>query len=192
MRDITRLLLDWTDGDEDSFRRLLPLIYDELRRIAASEMRRERRDHTLQPTAVVHEAFMRLAELRSIAWRDRAHFFGSAARVMRRLLVDHARKQSALKRGGGSTLQLDDALPLSDEQAREITALDDALCDLERLDPRQGRVVELRYFGGFSVPETAEALSVSTATVKRDWAVARAWLQGYMETAGAGLDPERP
>jgi RNA polymerase sigma factor (TIGR02999 family) len=184
-------LLDWSDGDEDSFRRLLPLIYDELRRIAASEMRRERRDHTLQPTAVVHEAFMRLAELRSIAWRDRVHFFGSAARVMRRVLVDHARKYSALKRGGGRTLQLDDTLPLSDEQAREITALDDALCDLERLDPRQGRVVELRYFGGFSVPETAEALRVSTATVKRDWAVARAWLQAYMETAGAALDPER-
>lgn len=178
--EITQFLLDWNSGDRQSLERVLPLVYDELRRVAAAQMRRERADHTLQPTALVHEAFMRLSGLRDIEWRDRAHFFGSAARVMRRILVDHARKHRAAKRGGGRKHQLDDALPLTDDQARELSDLDNALQDLEQLDPRQSLVVELRYFGGLSVPETAEALSISPATVKREWAVARAWLQDYV------------
>ena len=186
-KEITQLLQAWSAGDVESLERVLPLVYDELRRLAAAKMGRERRDHTLQPTALVHEAFLRLAELHRIRWRSRAHFFGAAAQIMRRVLVDHARRHRAAKRGAGEELQLGEGLVLSDEQAHEIAVLDDALHDLDRLDPRQGRVVELRYFGGFSVPETAEALGISAATVKRDWAVARAWLQGYMETsAGPG------
>lgn len=186
--DITQLLLEWNDGDEESLDQLLPLVYDELRRLAAGEMVRERRDHTLQPTALVHEAFMRLAALRRVRWENRAHFFGAAARIMRRILVDHARKHRAAKRGSGHKQPLDDALVLTDEQAKEIGALDDALRDLERLDERQARVVEVRYFGGFNLSETAEALGVSTATVKRDWAVARAWLHAYMRGADGLLD----
>jgi RNA polymerase sigma factor (TIGR02999 family) len=178
--EITQFLLDWNSGDGESLDRVLPLVYDELRRVAAAEMRRERADHTLQPTALVHEAFLRLSGLRDIEWRDRTHFFGSAARVMRRILVDHARKHRAAKRGGGNKHQLDDALPLTDDQARELSDLDNALQDLEQLDPRQSLVVELRYFGGLSVPETAEALRISPATVKREWAVARAWLHDYV------------
>ncbi len=178
--DITRLLAQWSDGDAESLDRVLVLVYSELQRMAAAAMRGERRDHTLEPTALVHEAFMRLAKLREIRWDDRAHFFGTAARVMRRILVDHARRHRAAKRGSGAKEQLDDALMLTNDQAGEIERLDDALKDLERLDPRQSRVVELRYFGGFSVSETAEALDVSPITVKRDWAVARAWLQDYM------------
>jgi RNA polymerase sigma factor (TIGR02999 family) len=189
--DITELLLEWSQGEEESLDRLLPLVYDELRRLAAVQMVRERRDHTLQPTALVHEAFMRLAELRSMRWENRAHFFGAAARIMRRILVDHARKHRAVKRGSGHKQQLDDALVLTDEQAKEIGTLDDALQDLERLDERQARVVEVRYFGGFNLSETAEALGVSTATVKRDWAVARAWLQAYMQEAD-GLPDSGP
>lgn len=190
-KDITQLLHAWSDGEPESLERVLPLVYDELRRLAAAKMGRERRDHTLQPTALVHEAFLRLSDLHRIQWRDRAHFFGAAVQIMRRVLVDHARKHRAAKRGGGEELQLGETLVLSDQQADEITALDSALHDLERLDPRQSRVVELRYFGGFSVPETAEALSISAATVKRDWAVARAWLQGYMETSGGSATTER-
>lgn len=182
--EITRLLLDWGSGDAKSLECLLPLVYEELRRLAAAQMRRERDDHTLQPTALVHEAFLRLSGLREIQWRDRAQFFGSAARIMRRILVDHARKHRAAKRGGGHKHQLDDGLPLTDDQARELSDLDDALHDLEQLDPRQSLVVELRYFGGLSVPETAEALSISPSTVKREWAVARAWLQDYVHSGG--------
>lgn len=183
-KDITQFLHAWSAGDRESLESVLPLVYDELRRLAAAKMGGERRDHTLQPTALVHEAFLRLTELHGIRWRNRSHFFGSAAQVMRRVLVDHARKYRAGKRGAGQRRQLDDTLMLSDRQAHEIVVLDEALRDLERLDARQSRVVELRYFGGFSVPETAEALDVSAATVKRDWAVARAWLRGYMETSG--------
>ena len=189
-KKITQLLHAWSAGDQESLESVLPLVYDELHQLAAAKMRGERRDHTLQPTALVHEAFLRLAELHRIRWRDRSHFFGSAAHVMRRVLVDHARKHRAVKRGAGEDLQLGEGIVLSDDQAHEITVLDDALNDLERLDSRQSRVVELRYFGGFSVPETAEALSISPATVKRDWAVARAWLQGYMETSGGSVKAE--
>ena len=189
-KDITQLLHAWSAGDLESLDRVLPLVYDELRRLAAAKMWRERGDHTLQPTALVHEAFLRLAELHRIRWRDRGHFFGAAAQIMRRVLVDHARRHRAAKRGAGKELQLGEEFVLSDEQAHEITVLDDALGDLERLDPRQSRVVELRYFGGFSVSETAEALAISAATVKRDWAVARAWLQSYMERSGDPVETE--
>lgn len=183
-KEITQFLHAWSAGDRESLESVLPLVYDELRRLAAAKMGGERSDHTLQPTALVHEAFLRLTELHHIRWRNRSHFFGAAAHVMRRVLVDHARKHRADKRGAGRRQQLDDKLMLSDRQAHEIVVLDEALHDLERLDPRQSRVVELRYFGGFSVPETAEALDISAATVKRDWVVARAWLRGYMETSG--------
>lgn len=183
-KDITQLLHAWSAGDVESLGRVLPLVYDELRRLATAKMASERNDHTLQPTALVHEAFLRLAELHRVRWRNRRYFFGAAARIMRQLLVDHARRHRAAKRGAGKDLQLDEGFVLSDEQAHEIVVLDDALQDLERLDGRQSRVVELRYFGGFSVPETAEALSISAATVKRDWVVARAWLQDYMDTSG--------
>ena len=188
--DITQLLHAWSSGDQESLESVLPLVYDELRRLAAAKMGGERGDHTLQPTALVHEAFLRLAQLHRIRWRDRGHFFGSAAQIMRRVLVDHARKHRAAKRGAGRELRLGKGIVLSDEQADEIAVLDDALHDLERLDPRQSRVVELRYFGGFSVPETAEALSISAATVKRDWSVARAWLQGYLEKSGDSIENE--
>lgn len=188
--DITQLLHAWSAGDVEPLDRVLPLVYDELRRLAASKMGGERRDHTLQPTALVHEAFLRLTQLHGIRWRDRGHFFGAAAQIMRRVLVDHARRHRAAKRGAGKKLRLEEGLVMSDEQAHEIAVLDDALLDLERLDSRQSRVVELRYFGGFSVPETADALGVSAATVKRDWAVARAWLQSYMETSGDSLEAD--
>ncbi len=189
-KEITQLLQAWSSGDQESLDRVLPLVYNELRRLAAAKMGRERGDHTLQPTALVHEAFVRLTELHRIGWRDRGHFFGAAAQIMRRVLVDHARKHRAAKRGAGKIQQLDEGLLLSDRQAHEIAVLDDALHDLERLDERQSRVVELRYFGGFSVPETADALGISSATVKRDWAVARAWLQGYMEAGGDPFETE--
>lgn len=189
-KEITQLLEAWSTGDQESLERVLPLVYDELRRLASAKMQGERRDHTLQPTALVHEAFLRLTKLHRIRWRDRGHFFGAAAQIMRRVLVDHARRHRADKRGTGKGVQLGEGLMLSEEQAHEISALDDALHDLERLDPRQSSVVEMRYFGGFSVPETAEALGISAATVKRDWAVARAWLQSYMETSGGIVEAE--
>ncbi len=191
-KEITQFLQDWNAGDEESLERILPLVYDELRQLAASRMGRERRNHTLQPTALVHEAFIRLTELHRIRWRDRSHFFGAVAQIMRRILVDHARKHRATKRGSGMVRQMDDGFVLSDEQAHEITVLDDALQDLERLDERQSQVVELRYFGGFTVPETADALGLSSATVKRDWTVARAWLQSYMETKDASAPVDLP
>lgn len=176
--EVTRLLLDWSRGDEASLERLMPLVYDELKRLARIQMGRERSDHTLQPTAVVHEAYMRLVDAQHIAWRDRAHFFAVASRLIRRVLVDHARRHRAGKRGGGLVhLTIDDASPVSEVRADEIVALDEALKDLEELDPRQGRVVEMRYFGGLTIEETAAVLQVSPATVKREWSVASAWLR---------------
>ncbi len=175
-RDITALLKDWSGGDRAALERLMPVVYAELRRLAASHLRAERTDHTLQPTALVHEAYLRLAGQRSVEWANRAHFFGIAARIMRRILVDHARRRRALKRDGAAlrlaTLEFE-----SSDRAPELIALDAALTSLESLDPQQARVVELRFFGGMTVEETAEATGVSTATVKREWRTARAWLR---------------
>jgi len=175
--DLTRMLIAWRDGDPGALDRLVPLVYDELRRQARLQLRRERAGHTLQPTALVHEAFLRLAGQRRAQWQNREQFFAVAARAMRRVLVDHARARGAAKRGDGRTLiALDEAPAPSAPPGVDVLALDRALDRLGEIDPRQARVVELRYFGGLTAPETASALDVSLATVNRDWAMARAWL----------------
>jgi RNA polymerase sigma factor (TIGR02999 family) len=174
---VTQLLVDWGRGDEAAFHRLLPLVHSELRRLARSYMRRERKTHTLQATALVNEAYLRLVDQQGVEWNGRAHFFGIAAREMRRILVDHARKRGAEKRGGGaSAIPLDGAIEMGEAGRVDLVALDDALKDLETLDPRQHRVVELKYFGGLSIDEIAEVMRLSPATVKREWATAKLWL----------------
>ncbi|HEX4964809.1 MAG TPA: sigma-70 family RNA polymerase sigma factor [Thermoanaerobaculia bacterium] len=176
-QDVTQLLLEWRNGNERALDRLMPLVYDELRRLAASYMRRERPDHTLQPTALLNEAYLRLVDQTRIAWQGRAHFFGIAAQMMRRILLDHARQLKAAKRGsGGSKLPLEAAMEEPQRQNVDIVALDEALTRLEELDPRQSRIVELRFFAGLEVNEVAEVLGISRATVNREWAVARTWL----------------
>lgn len=178
MDDITRLLARWADGDGKAFEALMPMVYEELRQLASHYLRHERSGHTLQPTALVHEAYLRLAGVRELQFRSRAHFYGAAARVMRRVLVDHARERGRLKRGGPERqlVPLDEAADAAIGAHVDFGALDDALSALERVAPQRARVVELRYFGGLSVEDTAEYLSVSPATVKRHWAFARAWL----------------
>lgn len=175
--DVTTLLGQWSDGDTAALDRLLPLIYADLRQLAASYLRREAPGHTLQSTALVHEAFLRLVDQRNTHWRNRAHFFGIAASMIRRILVDHARQQKAEKRGGNAVhLELDEAMAVADKKAFDIVALDDALARLAELDERQSELIELRFFGGLSIEETAEVMKLSPATVKREWTVARAWL----------------
>jgi RNA polymerase sigma-70 factor, ECF subfamily len=175
--EVTVLLSALKQGDDAAAARLMPLIYDELRRLAGSYMRRERTDHTLQATALVHEAYLKLVEQRSTDWQSRAHFFGVAAQLMRRILVDHARGHSRQKRGGEhAKVSLDEALVFAEQQADEVLAVDDSLNQLAKMDPRQARVVELRFFGGLSVEETADVLGVSPKTIKREWSVAKAWL----------------
>lgn len=176
--DVTALLLAWGRGESAARERLIPLVYAELRRLAAGAMAAERLDHTLEPTALVHETYLKLVRQAGVPWQNRAHFFGVAARLMRQILVDHARVHGAQKRGGGRPrLTLDSALAAAAGRNEvELLALDGALEELSRIDEAQGRIVELRFFGGLSVAETAEALGISQATVKRDWAVARAWL----------------
>ncbi len=176
-QEITRLLSEYEAGDREALERLLPLVYDELRRLAAHYLRGERPGHTLQPTALVHEAWFKLVDQRDVRWQNRAHFLGVAAQQMRRILVDHARGHNRYKRGGDQVrLPLDDARDVPEERDVDLVRLDDALRDLAAIDPQQSRVVELRYFGGLTIEETAEAIGVSPATVKRDWAMARAWL----------------
>jgi len=182
---ISQLLLQWNDGDQAALDRLMPLVYDELRRLARSYLRRERPDHTLQATALVNEAYVRLVDQNSVTWRNRAHFFGIAAQMMRRILVNHALAKRAAKRGGRAhTLTLEDAeaagLIPEDRRGVDVVLLDEALKELEQIDARQGRIVELRYFGGLSVEETGEVLAVSPATVKREWSTARVWLRRRM------------
>jgi len=175
--DITALLRAWTGGDVRAEEQLLPLIYADLRRRAAGYLRRERRNHTLNPTALVHETYLRLVDQREVTWQNRAHFYGIAAAMMRRILVDHARSHEAGKRGGAwRQVPLDDDLAAASAQNVDLIAVDTAVDELTTLDPRQGRVVELRFFGGLSVEETAEVLGVSPATVKREWTMAKAWL----------------
>ena len=176
--EITSLLVDWRRGDQAAFERLLPLVYEELRRVARSHMRRERPDHLLQTTALVHEAYLRLVDQQSVQWNTRAHFFAVAAQVMRHILVDYARGRGRAKRGSGvADLPLHDVAVLSDQRVDELMAVNSALETLSSLDPRKGKVFELRYFGGMSVDEAAEALNVSPATVARDWRLAKAWLR---------------
>jgi RNA polymerase sigma factor (TIGR02999 family) len=186
---VTELLRAWSDGDAGALERLMPLVEAELRRLARGYMGRERRDHTLQVTALINEAFLRLTEARQLRWQDRAHFLGISARLMRRVLVDHARARGYRKRGGGARrVVLDEALMVSPGLSVELLALDRALGVLAAADSRKARVIELRFFGGLSVEETAEVLHVSTDTVKRDWRLAKLWLLRELE-AREGVDP---
>ena len=175
--DVTRLLLAWSNGDREALEGLIPVVYGELRRIAVRYFRHERPNQTLQPTALVHEAYFKLIAQEDARWQNRAQFFGVAAQLMRRILVDHARTRVAAKRGGGVTpITLVDVADASSPRGVDVIALDDALTRLTSLYPEQGRLVELRYFGGLTIEETGEAMGISPATVKRQWMVARAWL----------------
>ena len=179
--DVTVLLTALTKGNQEAASKLIPLVYNELRRLAGNYMRRERSDHTLQATALVHEAYLKLVE-QQVDWQGRAHFFGVAAQMMRRILIDHARGHLRDKRGGGVIpVPLDEALVFSPEQASELVKLDASLDRLAKLDSRQARIVELRFFGGLTVEQTAEVLGISAKTVKRDWSMAKAWLHGDLK-----------
>jgi RNA polymerase sigma factor (TIGR02999 family) len=179
---VTRLLHAWTAGDRLALDQLIPVVHRELRRLARRHMRGERVDHTLQTTALINEAYMRLVDISRVQWRDRAHFFAMAARLMRRILVDHARARGYQKRGGGAPkVSFDEALQAVQQRSHDLVALDDALLALEAVDARKSQVIELRFFGGLSVEETATALDVSADTVLRDWRLARAWLRRELE-----------
>ena len=174
----TRLLIDWSNGNRDAAAGLMPLVYDELRRLARGYLQRERGDHTLQATGLVHEAYLRLVDQKTTTWKNRAHFFGVAAQLMRRILVDHARRHRSEKRGGDRTkVEFDEALMPAAPRDLDVIALDDALQDLAKLNPQHSQVVELRFFGGMSLEEVAEVLAVSPRTVQREWRMARAWLR---------------
>lgn len=180
--DITKKLLDLSAGDKDAAAKLLPFVYDELRALAARHLRRERPDHTLQPTALVHEAYLRLIDQSRANWKNRAHFCAVASEMMRRILVDHARKHHANKRGGNETrISLDEAVSFPQDVEVDVVAIDDALFDLARLDPQQSRIVELRFFGGLTLDETAEVMDISRSTVQREWNMAKAWLHNQLE-----------
>jgi RNA polymerase sigma factor (TIGR02999 family) len=173
---VTTLLIDLQRGRTGAVGELLPLVYEELRALAAAYLRGERKDHTLQPTALVHEAFLKLVDQRSVTWQDRAHFFGIAAQAMRRVLVDHARRRNAQKRSGDRNITLPDDLSVTTEPEVDVVRVGEALERLAQLDERQARIVEMRFFGGLTIEETAEVLGISAATVKRDWQLAKAWL----------------
>ena len=177
-RNITHLLKEWGDGDEQALDELTPLVYEELRQQAARYLRRERPNHSLQATALINEAFLRLIDVKDVEWQSRAHFFAIAAKLMRRILVDHARRRDAEKRGGPQfCLTLDEGLAWTNQPDVDLLAIDEALDKLAIIDEQQARVVELRFFSGLTVEETATALGISPKTVKRDWSVARAWLK---------------
>jgi len=178
---VTELLIKLSDGKREVVDELLPIIYDELKRIAANYLRRERSDHTLQPTALVNEAYMKMIDITQVSWQNKAHFVGVAANQMRRILVDHARNHNAQKRGGEfHIMTLNEEIDKADEQSADLIALDDALTELARMDPIKAKIVELRYFGGLSTDETAEVLGVAPITVKRHWKMAKAWLYGQL------------
>ena len=186
-QNVTKLLVQWSSGDQGALDALIPLVYEELRRVARYYLKQEKPSHTLSSTALVHEAYLRLVNQKEVTWQNRAHFFGVAAQMMRRILVDHARRRSYAKRGGGAmTLALEEAVATPQRREIDVVALDDALDSLAKLDDRQSRMVELRFFGGLSIEETSEVLGVSVPTVKREWASARAWL--YREISGGSLD----
>jgi RNA polymerase sigma factor (TIGR02999 family) len=175
--DVTQMLVDWSHGDRGALDQLMPLVYDELRRLAEQRLRHERPDHTLSATALVHESYLRLIDQRNVNWQNRAHFFAIAAQLMRRILVDYARDHHTLKRGGpGPKLSLDEAVALSTARDVDLVALDDALTSLAARDLQKSRIVELRFFGGLNIEETADVLGVSPRTVKREWRLAKAWL----------------
>ena len=174
---VTQWLIAWSSGDQTALDKLMPLVYDELHRLAHHYMSRERPGHTLQTTALVNEAYLRLIDQKSVSWQNRAHFFAVAAQVMRQILVDYARRRQVLKRGGQAVkVSLDEAAIVSQERGADLVALDDALTSLAAIDPRKSQIVELRFFGGLSVEETAEVLKVSPRTVMRQWSLAQAWL----------------
>ena len=180
--NVTMLLGQLTKGNEGAASKLIPMVYHELRRLAGGYMRRERSDHTLQATALVHEAYLKLVEQRSVDWQGRAHFFGIAAQMMRRILIDHARGHLRDKRGSGEKpIPLDDALVFAPEQSMQMVKLDESMERLAKIDPRQSKIVELRFFGGLTVEQTAEVLGISPKTVKRDWSIAKAWLHGDLK-----------
>lgn len=179
--DLTQLLIGWSKGDKAAFDQLMPLVHAELRTLARRHMARERRNHTLQTSALINEAYLRLVDQKDLHWRNRAHFFAVAARVMRHILIDHARRYHYAKRGAGAqTVALDEAAVFTEQRAAEFVALDDALATLASVDPRRSEIVELRFFGGLTIDETAEVLKISGPTVQREWRAARAWLSRFM------------
>ena len=187
--EVTGLLVAWSDGDQAALEKLMPLVYAELHRLARRYMRREHAGHTLQTSALVNEAYLRLIDARGVHWQNRTHFFAVSAQIMRRILVDFARAKQNLKRGAGARqITLDEALIVSSESGSDLLALDEALETLAMLDPRQSRVVELRYFGGLSEEEVAEVLKVSPRTVRHDWSLARAWLYRELSAGGESHD----
>ncbi|HEX7312554.1 MAG TPA: sigma-70 family RNA polymerase sigma factor [Pyrinomonadaceae bacterium] len=180
--NITEVLERWSNGEQSALDELMPLIYKELRRLAGNYIRRERHDHTLQPTALINEVFVRLIDQHDIKWQNRAHFFGIAATLMRRILVDHARSHQAAKRGGGQySLSLSKADRIARQPSVDLLAVHLALEELEELDPQQSRIVELRFFGGLTIEETAEVLGLGHATIEREWKMARSWLRHELE-----------
>lgn len=186
--NVTQLLVKWGDGDQQARDQLMPLVYSELRRLARNYLRKERPGHTLQPTALVNEAYLKLIDQKSARWQNRAHFYGVAAQLMRRILVDHARQHQAAKRGGSDQQRLSitsagqlGGKKLATEPAFDLLALHEALEELTVMDPQQGRIVELKFFGGLSIEETAEVMGIGHATVERDWKMARAWLRRKLE-----------
>lgn len=178
--DVTVLLQALRHGDSDALDRLLPLVYEDLRAVAARHLRSERVDHTLQPTALVHEAFLRLVDQRNVTWQNRAHFFAVAAQLMRRILVDYARRVATAKRGAGRLVALEEGMDVPTDEPETLLGIDEALEALTAMDPRQARVVELRFYAGLTVEEVAEVLEISPATVKREWASAKAWLEAEL------------
>lgn len=180
--DVTRLLIEYRNGNKLALDELFPVVYGELRKLAASKLNAERDDHTLQATALVHEAYMRLINQHSVDWHNRAHFFGIAAEMMRRILVNHALDRKRLKRGGGETrIALDEAVTFAEEREIDLVQLDEALNELTKFAPRQSKIIELKFFGGLTNEESAEALGISPETVKRDWRVAKLWLQNRLQ-----------
>src|SRR5262245_11526538 len=185
--DVTQLLIAWSNGDQAARDRLIPVVYEELHRLARRYMRRESPGHTLQTSALVNEAFLRLVDQRNVHWQNRAHFFGIAAQMMRRILVDYARGRHYAKRGGGEhAMTFDEGLIVSDERSAQVVAVHEALEELSKIDSRKGQIVELRFFGGLSIEETADVLAVSPGTVMRDWTLAKAWLHREMSQEISG------
>jgi RNA polymerase sigma factor (TIGR02999 family) len=187
---ITQLLIDWNNGSPEAMEKLMPMVESELRRIAANYMRRERPDHTLQTSALVNEAYLKLVDQRQVRWENRSHFFALASQLMRRILLDHARAQHRAKRGGDAVhVNLDDVAVISPEKSSDLIALDEALSRLQEFDPRKNRIVEMRFFGGLTVDEVAEVLGIAPVTVMLHWRLARAWLQREMR--GEAVPAER-
>ena len=179
---LTQLLIEWRNGDKAALDQLMPLVHEELRRLARHYMGRERRDHTLQTSALINEAYLRLVDQRDTPWQNRAHFFAVAAQVMRHILIDHARSHQYEKRGGGAQrVSFDEGVAFTDQRASEIVALDDALTSLATVDPRKSRIVELRFFGGLNIEETSEVMNLSPTTIQREWRAAKAWLRRFIE-----------